>query len=172
MPREISAGIIIYRRTKEGPKFLLLYHGGRYWSFPKGKIEAKLDSGKEEPPKKETAFKAALREVREETGLASKNLKLQERFKKYDRYIYTRDKKKIFKIVIYYLAESHKREIKISNEHEGYGWFLHRDAQKILIHKNLKDNLKNAYDIIREKSLPRHKTAIKKGDNAHRRSRE
>jgi len=37
--REISAGIIIYRRTLKGPKFLLLYHGNNYWNFPKGKIE-------------------------------------------------------------------------------------------------------------------------------------
>ena len=154
---EISAGIIIYRRTKEGPKFLILYHGGRYWSFPKGKIEIKLDPEKDGSSKRETAFRAALREVREETGLTGKDLKLQERFKTYDRYIYTRDKKKIFKIVIYYLAESRKREIKISDEHEGYGWFLHRDAQRILIHKNLKDNLKNAYDIIRGKSVSSRK---------------
>ena len=157
MAREISAGIIIYRRTKEGPKFLILYHGGKYWSFPKGKIEEKLDPGKKEPPRKETAFKTALREVREETGLTSADLKFREWFKTYDRYIYTRDKNKIFKIVIYYLAESRKREIKISDEHEGYGWFLYRDAQRILIHKNLKDNLKNAYDIIRGKNLPSRK---------------
>ena len=56
--REISAGIIIFRKTKEGPKFLLLYHGGRYWNFPKGKLE-----------KEEDSYTAALREIKEETGL-------------------------------------------------------------------------------------------------------
>jgi len=39
MQEQVAAGIIIYQRTKDGPRFLLLYHGGRYWNFPKGKIE-------------------------------------------------------------------------------------------------------------------------------------
>ena len=62
--KEISAGIIIYRKTLEGVKFLLLYHGGGYWNFPKGKIEAE-----------EKSFQAALREIREETGLIKQDLK-------------------------------------------------------------------------------------------------
>ncbi|MBI4994923.1 NUDIX domain-containing protein, partial [Candidatus Peregrinibacteria bacterium] len=69
MVKEISAGIIIYRKTSEGIKFLLLYHGGRYWNFPKGK----LDQG-------EKSFRAALREVKEETGLSSNELRLKEWF--------------------------------------------------------------------------------------------
>src|SRR5579863_10064232 len=30
--REISAGIVVFRRTPEGPRFLILYHGGEYWN--------------------------------------------------------------------------------------------------------------------------------------------
>ena len=37
--KEFSAGLIVYRNTEQGPRFLLLYHGGRYWNFPKGHIE-------------------------------------------------------------------------------------------------------------------------------------
>jgi 8-oxo-dGTP pyrophosphatase MutT (NUDIX family) len=155
--KEISAGVIIYRRTKEGPKFLLLYHGGRYWNFPKGKIE-KTEKGKE------TAFKAAIREVQEETGITARDLKFGDWFKAYDRFTFrSRDKKKVFKTVTYYLAETSKAEIKISpNTHYGYGWFLYKDAQNILIHKNLRDNLKRAYEAIkrgrvssRKKNTPR-----------------
>ena len=148
--REISAGIIIYRRTKEGPKFLLLYHGGRYWNFPKGKIETEGE--------RETAFKAALREVCEETGLSSRDLKFNNRFKTYDRFVFTREKNKIFKIVVYYLAETANPEVKISEEHSGYGWFSYRDAMRMLIHKNLKENLKRANDVIQGKGLPPHQT--------------
>ncbi|KKU94527.1 MAG: hypothetical protein UY26_C0001G0079 [Candidatus Jorgensenbacteria bacterium GW2011_GWA1_48_13] len=147
--REISAGIIIYRRTKDGPKFLLLYHGGRYWNFPKGKIGDK--------EARETAFRAALREVREETGLSARDLRFNNRFKVYDRFIYTREKNKIFKIVVYYLAETRQGEIKISEEHSGFGWFLYRDALRMLIHKNLRENLKKANEIVQGKSLRRRK---------------
>jgi len=147
--REMSAGIIIYRRTKDGLKFLLLYHGGRYWNFPKGKIETEGE--------RETAFRAALREVREETGFSGRDLKFNNRFKTYDRYVYTREKNKIFKIVIYYLAETARADVKISREHSGYGWFSYREAARMLIHKNVKENLKRANDIIRGKGMRRHR---------------
>ncbi|MBI5732677.1 NUDIX domain-containing protein [Candidatus Jorgensenbacteria bacterium] len=144
MVKEISAGIIIYRKTSEGIKFLLLYHGGRYWNFPKGK----LDQG-------EKSFRAALREVKEETGLSSNELRLKEWFKVYDRFTFTKNKEKVFKIVMYYLAETDNPIIKISSEHHGYGWFLLRDALRMLMYPNLKSNLKKAYDnIIRKKSVP------------------
>lgn len=156
--REISAGIIIYRKTKEGIKFLILYHGGRYWNFPKGKIET--ETGFKDGAllkNKETAFKAALREVYEETGLSSRDLKFNSRFKTYDRFTYIRNKKKIFKIVIYYLAKTIKKTIKVSEEHAGYGWFLYKDASRILMYQTLKNNLKQAYETIQRKGTPHSK---------------
>ena len=140
---QISAGIIIFRKTQEGPKFLLLYHGGKYWNFPKGKLK-----------KEENSYNAALREIKEETGLGRPDLHFNPRFKVHDRYIFTENKQKIFKIVIYFLAETRNPIIKISKEHQGYGWFLYRDATRMLTHENLKQNLKKANEIIRGKSLP------------------
>lgn len=165
--REISAGIIIYRKTKEGVKFLILYHGGRYWNFPKGKIETETDFKDGTLLKnKETAFKAALREVYEETGLSNRDLKFDSRFKTYDRFTYTRDKKKIFKIVIYYLAKTTKKTIRISEEHAGYGWFLYKDASRMLMYQTLKNNLKQAYEIIQRKRVSRgKKSAPRQGCN-------
>ena len=180
--REISAGIIIYRRTGEGPKFLLLYHGGRYWNFPKGKIgmrtalanppattrheragrHMRISVNKPTRMVKESSFQAALREVREETGLSDRDLKLNERFKVYDQFVYTRNKKKIFKTVFYYLAETTERDIKISKEHAGYGWFLYRDAPRMLMYQNLKNNLKRVYEIVQRKSLQRRKKGTKR----------
>lgn len=142
MFKETSAGIIIYRKTKEGPKFLLLYHGGRYWNFAKGKIEGQ-----------EGSYNAAVREIREETGLGRSDLHFNEYFKIYDRFVFTRVRQKVFKIVIYFLAETRSSHVKISEEHNGYGWFLYRDALRMLMYQNLKNNLKKAYDLIREKSL-------------------
>lgn len=150
MKTEHSAGIIIYRKTKEGPKFLLLYHGGPYWNFPKGKLDG------------ESNFKAALREVREETGILEKDLHFRTWFKVQDKFSYTRNKERINKTVTYYLAETKKQEIKIKivsdahngEKHEGYAWFLYRDASRFLLSATLKLNLKKAYTtIIQRKSF-------------------
>lgn len=119
--REISAGIIVYRRTNEGLKFLILYHGHNYWNFPKGKIESE-----------EKSLWAALRETREETGLVSRDLRLANNFKAYERFYFRRAGQPIFKIVIFYLAETKNPRIIISKEHEGYGWFKLSEAVRVL----------------------------------------
>ena len=144
MSHEISAGIIIYRMTAEGPRFLLLYHGGPYWNFPKGKIED------------ESSFKAALREVYEETGIKNQDLRFKSWFKVQDKVvIYKKNRGKFLKTFIYYLAETSKEEVRISDEHQGYGWFLYRDAMRILIARDLKENVKKAYAaIVQRKSVP------------------
>lgn len=121
MIKEISAGIIIYRKTGEGVKFLLLYHGGKYWNFPKGKIEAE-----------EKSFQAAIREIREETGLCRNDLKFSDYFKVYEHFTFWKNKQKIFKTVIFYLAQTANPRIKISYGHNGYAWFTYKEAMKIL----------------------------------------
>lgn len=135
--KEISAGVVIYRMTEEGPVFLLLYHGHGYWNFAKGKLE-----------QDEKSFKAALREVREETGINPRDLRFEEWFKIYDRYVFMSKGERVSKLVIFYLAESATARVLLSSEHEGYGWFSYRDAVKMTRHKNLKTILKRAYDAI------------------------
>ena len=143
--REITAGFIVYRKTTEGAKFLILYHRGDYWNFPKGHIESE-----------EKSLTAALRETKEETGLTIRDLRILHGFKAYERFYFKRGGQGIFKIVIFYLAETHNREVKISYEHQGYGWFLFRDAQKILgKYRDSRNVLKQAYDFLRQKSAPR-----------------
>ncbi|RJQ27777.1 NUDIX domain-containing protein [Candidatus Parcubacteria bacterium] len=162
MKTEYSAGIIIYRRTKEGPKFLLLYHGGPYWNFPKGKLDG------------ESNFKAALREVKEETGILERDLRFREWFRVQDKFSYSRNKEKIYKTVTYYLAETKKQEVRIKivpeshegEKHEGYGWFLYRDASRFLISPTLKQNLKKAYGtIVRKKNIRDSKTGAEGQSN-------
>lgn len=140
MRKVISAGIIIFRRTKEGVKFLLLYHGHNYWNFPKGKLEAE-----------ERSWQTALREVREETGLKPSELKFIENFKAYERFMFGRGKEKIFKIVILYLAETRQPRVSVSWEHEGYGWFTFNEAKKVIARypENIRI-LTTAYDFLRK----------------------
>lgn len=58
-PREeVSAGGIVFRRTPHGLRYLLIRDSYKNWGFPKGHLEHAESPGD-----------AALREVREETGL-------------------------------------------------------------------------------------------------------
>lgn len=151
MKTEKAAGIIIFRKTQDGIKFLILYHGGQYWNFPKGKMA-----------EGEETIKTAFREVREETGLLERDLRLKGWFKVYDKFSFKRNKEDVSKTVVFYLAETSKKFIAISKEHEGYAWFSYKEAIRILQHENLKQNLKKAHDFIlgRRKTLdyvPRNK---------------
>jgi ADP-ribose pyrophosphatase YjhB (NUDIX family) len=56
---EVSAGGIVFRRTAEGVRFLLIRDSYRNWGFPKGHLEDE-----------ELPDAAAVREVEEETGLS------------------------------------------------------------------------------------------------------
>jgi 8-oxo-dGTP pyrophosphatase MutT (NUDIX family) len=149
MNREISAGIIVYRKTVEGPKFLVLYHGHNYWNFPKGKIEIE-----------ERSLETAIRETKEETGLGNQDLRMAKNFRAREHFYFRREGERIFKIVIFYLAETNKKEIKISTrEHQGYGWFLFGEAKKVLGRNQ--DNqkvLKKAYDFLRQSCHRRRET--------------
>ncbi|MDP3727113.1 MAG: NUDIX domain-containing protein [bacterium] len=171
MKRVISAGAVIYRREprtippgsvrgeRDGEmKFLLLYYGRNYWNFPKGKLE-----------EGERATQAFLREVEEETGLKQGDLRLlsgfrtTERFTFVDRYAHRPvrrgEQPLVFKVVIYYLVEARKREITISDEHEGFGWFTYHEALRIAKYKNTQSILKQAHEFI-EKNLPRTTTRV------------
>ena len=139
--KEMTAGLIVYRPEKEGPKFLIMYHRGSYWNFPKGHIE----SGEE-------SLEAAIRETCEETGLKEGDLRVRKDFKVYERFRLKGKGGKIEKTVILYLAETRKKQIVVSEEHEGYGWFLYRDARKLF--QNYKESqtlLKKAYDAIQRR---------------------
>jgi 8-oxo-dGTP diphosphatase len=157
MRREISAGIIAYRKTKEGPKFLILYHGHDYWNFPKGKIESE-----------ERSFAAALREMREETGLAGRDLRVQNNFKVYERFTFRRNGQPVFKIVIFYLAETDVEAVKLSPEHQGYGWFLYREAKKVLgRYRDSQRVLHQAYEFLRRRAHHSHGPARPAGHPTH-----
>ena len=156
MQKIISAGIIIFRKTQVGYKFLLLYHGRNYWNFPKGKIEAG-----------ENSWQSAVREVREETGLKSSELRFIENFKAYERFTFRGRKENIFKVVILYLAETNQPCVTVSDEHEGYAWFTFSEAKKVI--SRYPENIRiltTAYDFLRrgsgqalQKGLPHVKQA-------------
>ncbi len=132
--KEISAGAIIFSKDKKR-KYLLLYYPGNHWDFPKGNIE-----------KREEEKETVIREVKEETGI--KALNFIEGFKEKVSYSYKRKKKVIHKEVIFYLAETEQKEIKLSHEHKDFDWLEYDKAMERLTFKNAKDILKKAEDYL------------------------
>lgn len=147
--REISSGIIIYRRVNGELRFLILYHGRNQWEIPRGKIE-----------KEERSFAAALREVREETGFTRNDLQFVDYFKAYENWTFIKNNQKVYKTIIYYLAETIKKHPRIEPSFEGYGWFTYREALQVFVGPKNNENrkvLKQAYDFLMGKrSIRRH----------------
>ncbi len=146
MPLERSAGALIFRKENRDIKYLLLHYpsGSRtskdYWDFPKGHIE------KEEKPEV-----TVLREVEEETGLG--DIKFIEGFKEVIKYFFKVQRKTVFKIVVFYLAKTKTKEVKISQEHTGYRWVSYEEALEQLEFKNAKEILKKANDFLSRRSI-------------------
>lgn len=110
MNTRLSAGVAVLRETPEGPLFLLL-RAWRYWDFPKGALE----SG-------ETALQAAIREVKEETGIDDLEFAWGEGY--YETPPYNRGK-----VARYYLARTRQQTIVLAanpvtgiREHMEYRW--------------------------------------------------
>jgi len=175
--KEFSAGLIVYRNTPQGPRFLLLYHGGRYWNFPKGHIEdyknitTSLHGDIKDINTRETSREAAIRETQEETGISPDKLSVKRNFKAVERFQFRRNREQVFKVVIFYLAETTETEIKISPEHEGFGWFQYKDAKHLLaIYKDSQRLLRNAYEYIRPKPVLRPRLSFPKRQSDLRQS--
>ncbi len=148
--KQVVAGFVVYRKTSDGIKYLLLYRRGNYWNFPKGHFK----SG-------ERSIDAALRELEEETGIKKTELRIVPNFRAYERFYFRVGNEGIYDTVILFLAETHRADIKIApREHSGFAWFLYRDALNI-VGKKYKDTrkvLKQANDFLNERSA-RHRAA-------------
>lgn len=148
MPREKSAGAIIFRMENRLPLYLLLHYPTGHWEFPKGHIEGK-----------EKEEETVIREVAEETGI--KDLKILTGYKKYIKYFFRQYKDKVseadrrkgktpwvFKLVVFFIAETKTKDVKISHEHKGFLWLPIEEAIKKTTFKNSKKLLKEANDFI------------------------
>jgi bis(5'-nucleosidyl)-tetraphosphatase len=132
---ERSAGAVVYRDTPKGRVYLLLQNAGR-WDFPKGGVE-----------EGESELQTVLREVEEETGL--NDIKVTPGFRKVIEYFYRRDRKNVHKQVVYLLASTASDKVKISFEHQGYGWFPYHDAMKKASYNNSKVTMTEAERFIK-----------------------
>jgi 8-oxo-dGTP pyrophosphatase MutT (NUDIX family) len=127
---ERSAGAIVFNQNGGSRKYLLLQNAGR-WDFPKGNIE-----------KGESDVQTVLREVREETGLS--DIVLIDGFRRAIEYFYRRGNAAIHKRVVFLLARTDQDSVRISSEHQGFGWFTYTDALVKTTHDNSKKLLVEA----------------------------
>jgi len=140
MSREYSAGAIIFRKQEGKKLYLLLHYESGHWEFPKGHIE-----------KGEQETRTVERETEEETGI--KNLVFIEGFKEPIKYFFRVKKRTIFKTVIFYLAETKTKRIKLSEEHIGFKWLNYKEAKKQLTFKNAKKIIEKADNLLSEKGF-------------------
>ncbi len=152
MQKEYSAGIIIYfddvNTGKE--KFLILKHRKGHWSFPKGHIENGED-----------IKTAAVREVKEETGLDGIEILRSEEKNKNDKYMlsenYIIKDTNIEKTNYYFIGkvpqtyeENMYPKVKIDvDEILDYRWCNYEEASNLITFNQARELLKNAYEIIK-----------------------
>lgn len=139
MGREISAGVILVRNNPL-PEYLLLDYGA-HWDFPKGHIEVGEDPQT-----------TAARELQEETGI--RDARFVPGFKQSMRYFYRKAGEGMFKVVVYFLAETSTGNVTLSHEHSGYSWLPYEEALKRLTFKNARDLLTKAHTFL--ESRPPH----------------
>ena len=135
MGTEKSAGIVLFRNDSGKNEFLLLNYPQGHWDFVKGKIE-----------KNETLHEAALRETREETGIS--NIEFFDGFEESVEYDFRFKKEDIHKKVIFFLAKTNEKNIKLSHEHNDYIWLEYDDALKKTTFENAKNVLIKANEFL------------------------
>ena len=131
MVTEKSAGIVLFRNDSSKNEFLLLNYPQGHWDFVKGKVE-----------KNETPHETAKRETREETGIA--NIEFIDGFAESVEYDFRFKKENIHKKVIFFLAKTDEKNIKLSHEHNDYLWLEYNDALKKTTFENAKNVLSKA----------------------------
>ena len=129
---EESCGIVPVLLLESEPKearFLLVHQCSGHWAFPKGR----RDPG-------ETALAAALRELREETGISE--VKIADGYSHIQQYAFEREGRETQKRVEFFLGFVKNDAVQIQEkEIQGYGWFSYEDALERLTFKEGKDLL-------------------------------
>ena len=119
---ERSAGVILYKTEGQRRVYLILQYAAGHWDFAKGK---KIRG--------ETDMQAALREVREETGIT--DVPICDDFKEEIKYEFMRDGTAIRKTVVFFLGRTESSNIALSGEHTDYTWQEYNDAILAVTHE-------------------------------------
>ena|SRR5687767_1514727 len=133
---ERSAGFLIVHRRPGTPdelRFLLLDYG-RHWDFAKGHVH-----------KGESDYDAAVRELREETGIT--DISPVPDFQQEIVYFFRSGRHGLIrKTVVFFLAEVTKTDVILSEEHVGFEFLSYEQALKRATFAAAKELLRAAHD--------------------------
>jgi|TARA_B110000438_G_scaffold5641_1_gene5641 8-oxo-dGTP pyrophosphatase MutT (NUDIX family) len=136
---EKSCGLVVFNTNKI---LLLKYPNndmqgeGGHWDFPKGHVEPN-----------EAEIETALRELDEETGISK--VKVVKGFRHSINYTFFRKSKSIPKEVIFFLASTVEKKVRLSHEHIDYAWLDFEEALVKLTYDNARNILKKALPYIK-----------------------
>jgi len=136
---EKSCGLVVFNTNKI---LLLKYPNndmqgeGGHWDFPKGHVEPN-----------EAEIETALRELDEETGISK--VKVVKGFRHSINYTFFRKSKPIPKEVIFFLASTVEKKVRLSHEHIDYAWLDFEEALVKLTYDNARNILKKALPYIK-----------------------
>jgi bis(5'-nucleosidyl)-tetraphosphatase len=137
-PDEKSCGVVLFRDTDEGRKYLILHYPGGHFDFPKGHVE----EGEEDEE-----YLTAARELEEETGIT--DAEFMPGFRSTVHYTYTKKGNPSFKQVVFFVGKTESPDITISFEHQDFFWLSYEEALEQLTHDNAKELLQKAEDFIK-----------------------
>ena len=135
MIEETSAGIVLFRKEESKILFLLLHYPSGHWDFVKGKME-----------QGESTHQTAIRETKEETGIT--DITFIENFEEWIQYNFKYQGELVQKKVVFFLAETKTKEIKISHEHSGYTWMDYNSSMEKTTFDNAKMVLTKAEKLL------------------------
>jgi 8-oxo-dGTP pyrophosphatase MutT (NUDIX family) len=135
MIEETSAGIVLFRKENSKNLFLLLNYPSGHWDFVKGKME-----------KGETTHETAIRETKEETEIT--DITFLENFEEWIAYNFQYQGELVQKKVVFFLAETKTKEVKISHEHLNYTWVDYNTAMGKTTFDNARTVLTKAQELL------------------------
>jgi bis(5'-nucleosidyl)-tetraphosphatase len=123
-----AAGVVLVRNGDAPRRYLLMRSAltrRPIWEFPKGGVE-----------RGETESEAALRELREESGIEEGRVALLDGFREEERYVFTQGqgdaRTLIVKRVVYFLARTDEDRVVLSREAEEYRWATFEEAMRLI----------------------------------------
>lgn len=137
--KDFSFGIVPFRLRQGHREYLLIQHLAGHWAFPKGHAE-----------KGETPLESALREFREETGLAAVEVRAEPSLQ--ERYVTVKKGVELDKTVTYFLGEvlGDPRVAVQAEEVRDHAWLPAAEAAGRITHPGCRGVLAEAERLLRE----------------------